>query len=144
MAKRTADSSIVATRLKMLRKESKIKTQVDLAKATNIPLISIKRYESGETVPEHENLQKLSQFYRVQAEWILGFSEHRSPWEKYDNEHTKEINDVQIELKLLEYCEHIGCSLYPYINEEEIKIFLKEIDDFIISKYNQLKGENNE
>lgn len=144
MAKRTANASIVATRLKTLRKESKIKTQADLAKATNIPLISIKRYESGETVPEHENLQKLSQFYRVQSEWILGFSEYRSIWEEYEREHTQEISGMKNELKLLEYCEYIGCSLYPHFDEEEINTFLKEVNDFIISKYNQLKGENNE
>jgi len=139
MAKRTADSSIVAMRLKTLRKERRIKTQSDLAKAANIPLISIKRYESGETVPEHENLQKLSRFYRVQSEWILGSSDHRSVWEEYELEHTQEISTLKNEIKLLEYCEQLGCNLTQF-DADELASFQKEIDEFIIFKYNKLKG----
>lgn len=141
MAKRTADSSIVAMRLKELRKENRIKTQSDLAKAANVPLISIKRYESGETVPEHENLQKLARFYRVQAAWILGFSDYKSEWNEYELAHTQEINAMREEAKLLEYCEFLGCKL-SQLDEDEYISFKQEIDEFIIFKYNKLKGTN--
>ena len=141
MAKRTADSSIVALRLKTLRRERGIKTQADLAKAANIPLISIKRYESGETVPEPPNLLKLSRFYRVQAEWILGFSDHKSVWEEYEREHTQEISTLKNEIKLLEYCEQLGCNLNQF-DSDELTSFKKEIDEFIIFKYNKLKGRD--
>ena len=141
MAKRTADSNIVSMRLKTLRRKHRIKTQADLAKAANIPLISIKRYEAGETVPEHENLQKLSRFYRVQAEFILGFSDYENAWEAYDLDHAQEISTLRSEMNLLEYCKHLGCKLNQF-DADELASFQKEIDEFIIFKYNNLKGRD--
>ena len=48
---------------------------------------------------------------------------------------------VDYQIKLLEYCEQLGCNLNQF-DSDELTSFKKEIDEFIIFKYNKLKGRD--
>ena len=74
MSRRFENSKIVSQRLKELRKEKKI-TQRELAEETGISINSLKNYESTRRIPDRYNLQLLSDFFRVDEEYILGSSD---------------------------------------------------------------------
>lgn len=58
-------------RLKELREQKKI-TQTQLAKETNIPMISYTRYENGITEPSVQILIKLADYYNVSLDYLVG------------------------------------------------------------------------
>ena len=74
MSRRFENSKIVSQRLKELRKEKKI-TQRELAEETGISINSLKNYESARRIPDRYKLQLLSDFFRVDEEYILGSSD---------------------------------------------------------------------
>lgn len=76
MSRRFENSKIVSQRLKELRKEKKI-TQRELVEKTGISINSIKNYECARRVPDRYNLNLLSDFYRVDKEYILGSSDYK-------------------------------------------------------------------
>lgn len=58
-------------KLKELREQKKI-TQTQLAKETNIPMISYTRYENGITEPSVQILIKLADYYNVSLDYLVG------------------------------------------------------------------------
>ena len=74
MSRRFENSKIVSQRLKELRKEKKI-TQRELAEETGISINSLKNYECARRVPDKYNLHLLSDYFRVDKEYILGSSD---------------------------------------------------------------------
>ena len=58
-------------RLKRLRKEKKL-TQTELGKIINVTKVSISGYESGDRTPDTDNLRRLSDFFGVSSDYLLG------------------------------------------------------------------------
>lgn len=63
-------------RLKMLRKSKKI-TQAVLAKAIGKSTSVITHYESGDRMPSYDVLIKLSYFYGVTTDYLLGINDRK-------------------------------------------------------------------
>ncbi|ERM18973.1 XRE family transcriptional regulator [Brevibacillus laterosporus PE36] len=62
---------IFKKRLKELRAEKMI-TQEELAKALDIPESTIRRLESSDSLPRHERLEKIADFFNVSVDYLLG------------------------------------------------------------------------
>lgn len=75
------------TRLKELRNEFKL-TQEHLGKKINVTKVSISGYESGNRSPDLETLQKLSVFFGVNVDYLLGKSRYRT-WQQVFEEGKK-------------------------------------------------------
>ena len=78
-------------RLKDLRIEKRL-TQEELANAFYLNKSSISRYERGQQVPELELLQKISEFFQVSTDYILGNSDIRNPYESKQEEKVEGTN----------------------------------------------------
>lgn len=63
-------------RLRQLRKENKL-TQRDLAKLLNVSDRTIGYYESSERTPGPDAIVKLSNFFNVSTDYLLGKSKYR-------------------------------------------------------------------
>lgn len=66
--------SDLCERLQHLKNEKKV-LQKDIAKAINISLRSYQRYESGERKPDSDTLIKLSNYFDVSVDYLLGLSD---------------------------------------------------------------------
>ncbi|SHJ43220.1 helix-turn-helix domain-containing protein [Lutispora thermophila] len=64
--------------LKKLRTEKNI-TQEELAKVLNVSRPTIGRYEINERFPDQENLVKLSKFFNVSIDYLLGLTDIKEP-----------------------------------------------------------------
>ncbi len=64
-----------SSRLKELRKEKKL-SQYGLAKATGISQSAIARWELNKNEPTSSDLIKLSKFFNVNIEYLLGLSDY--------------------------------------------------------------------
>jgi transcriptional regulator with XRE-family HTH domain len=53
-------------------------TQSDVAKGSGLALRSLKYYEAGERVPDVNALRKLSLYFQVSADWLLGISDDKT------------------------------------------------------------------
>ena len=63
-------------RLRLLRKEKSV-TQNELAKILNIERSSIGKYESANVIPSVDVLKKISDYFSVSIDYLLGKSESR-------------------------------------------------------------------
>ena len=61
-------------RLKELRKEKKL-TQKELAKKTDIPYRTLKRWENGETDIKSDKANELAKLFNVSVTYLLGYSD---------------------------------------------------------------------
>ena len=78
-------------RLKQLRKEKHL-TQQDIARILNVDESTYGRYENGKRQLSIEDLQKLCQYYKVSADYILGLTEEKeNEW----NTTNKNVNIIQ-------------------------------------------------
>lgn len=66
----------LSERLKLLRKEKGLK-QVDVADVLDISRSSYGHYETGHALPNKEALEKLSDYYDVSVDFLLGKSDVR-------------------------------------------------------------------
>lgn len=64
--------------LKMLRAEKNI-VQEDLANILNVSRPTIGRYETNERFPDRDNLVKLSKYFNVSIDFLLGLTDIREP-----------------------------------------------------------------
>jgi transcriptional regulator with XRE-family HTH domain len=138
------NENVLGSRIKLLLDERGI-TQKDLAEALGITRpATINDWIKGRTEPRHYNLTEMADFFHVDVDYLLG---------RYDDPNLNATLaewdaalapcSIQKEIHLIEYVEYrLGCSLYPRFDHEEVNEFLKEIDEFIIFKYNKLKGNN--
>lgn len=60
-----------ASRLKKAREKTGF-TQTEVSNETKIPRSTLANYETGRTEPDIETLGILTDFYGVNADWILG------------------------------------------------------------------------
>lgn len=63
-------------RLQHLKSEKNV-LQKEIAKAINISLRSYQRYESGERKPDSDVLIKLSNYFDVSVDYLLGLSDNQ-------------------------------------------------------------------
>lgn len=86
---------MVEERLKQLRKERNL-TQTDLGKVLGIVVSAYGRYELGTTEPDISNLIKLSKFYNVSVDYLLGLTDVRDK-----NEFQKILDELDPEAQKL-------------------------------------------
>lgn len=86
-----------ASRLKSLRLENNL-TQKELAKKLNMQNTAISKYELGEREPDIKTLNKLSEFFNVTLDYLLGRTDIKNQSEKIFNEH-KEADEFLKRLK---------------------------------------------
>ncbi len=141
MTKRMYDPSIIAERLKQLRKEKGI-TQKDLAEGANIGLSTVKQYESQKRIPEKYNLTQIANYFGVLEEWITGKSEYKTVIQKIDAEIGEErLEELRRQIKILEWLEKefdFHCEDY---SPEQLEKLDSEIREFIQFKISQLRKE---
>lgn len=86
MSRRTINSEICSERLKELRKASRM-TQEQLSESVGISINSIKNYESGHRrTPDQKNLELLARFFNVDSAWIIGESDYKTIYDKWNKE----------------------------------------------------------
>lgn len=74
-------------RLKYLREEKNM-LQEDLAKVLDVSQKTISNYETGERDMSTETLTKLSEYFNVTTDYLLGKSDIRKPEDKIKEEFT--------------------------------------------------------
>ena len=62
---------MLSERLKALRKEKKLK-QINIANILNVSRSTYGHYETGHAVPNKVSMEKLSDFYDVSVDYLLG------------------------------------------------------------------------
>ena len=68
-------------RLRDLRRERNI-TGVELGKIIDVSQQTISKWESGQKSPSKENLKKLSAYFHVSSDYLLGLTDEREPYKK--------------------------------------------------------------
>lgn len=66
-----------SSKLKSLRKEKHLQ-QGELAKELGVSRGSISFYENGDRIPDIEFLSKVSAYFSVSADWLLGLTKHKT------------------------------------------------------------------
>lgn len=61
----------LAPKLKKIRKEAGF-TQQQVSDYTNIAQSTIARFETGERIPDSEQLAILADFFEISTDWLLG------------------------------------------------------------------------
>jgi len=72
---------MLSRRLKKLRKEKEI-SQKELAKIINLSPSTIAMYETEKRKPDSETLEKMSNYFEVSIDYLLGLTDERSPADK--------------------------------------------------------------
>lgn len=89
-----------ASRLIQLRNEHSL-TQTELAKKIDVSPSTIGMWESGKRKIMPPDLLKLSNLFNVSTDYILGNSDQKSIWKKFDSSH--DCEKLSTESKLYEY-----------------------------------------
>lgn len=97
----------IKDRIILLRQEKNM-TQGELAKALNMAPSSIGMYEQGRRKPSYELLEKISDYFNVDMDYLMGRSDIKNRYQaglKYDweEEPTKPIDPIIEEYKLDDY-----------------------------------------
>lgn len=72
---------MLSRRLKKLRKEKQI-SQKDLAKKLNLSPSTIAMYETEKRKPDSETLERMSNYFDVSIDYLLGLTDERSSADK--------------------------------------------------------------
>jgi len=111
---------MVGKRLKELRKDKKI-TQINLAKLLGITESAISTYEHDKVEPTHKNLIRISNYFNVTVDYLLGIVDVPIPAYSTDKMllFPNGINEAEIRF-INEYVEFIRLKNTPVV-EEPIK-----------------------
>lgn len=74
-------NSVNKFRLRDLRRENNL-TGEQLASALNMKQSAISKWENGLQEPSKENLKKLSAYFHVSSDYLLGLTDEREPYKK--------------------------------------------------------------
>ncbi|MCM1059413.1 MAG: helix-turn-helix domain-containing protein [Eubacterium sp.] len=88
------ESGFLGKRLKSLREEKGIR-QPEVAEYLNITRQNYSAYETKGTMPPIDALRKLSQFFNVSSDYLIGLSDQRNPNEVYSASNINGSNFVQ-------------------------------------------------
>lgn len=76
---------MIGDRIKKLRDENNI-SQADLSEFLGISQQALSKWENGKTQPDNETLVKLSNYFNVSIDYLLGNSESKKINKPYDDE----------------------------------------------------------
>ena len=65
-----------------LARTIKGQSQLDVARALKVPRSTLAKYELGQLQPSLETLAKITMYYRVRADWLLGLTDTTDTLEK--------------------------------------------------------------
>ena len=85
-------------RIKDLREDRDLR-QIDVANAVGIDQRSLSNYETGKTNPDSEVVIRLSRFFEVSCDYLLGVSEQNL---RTGKEVAKELQDIRKRLEGIE------------------------------------------
>ena len=109
----------VGLRIRMLR-ESKGLTQKEAADALNMPRTTYVHYEDGSNEPKISVLVKLSAFYGISVDWIVGFEEkNESPPPADKWEAMRDLLETLSDSELKEVHSFIKFQLWKHRQEEQ-------------------------
>ena len=112
----------LSTRLKMLRNEKNVQ-QKDVAKFLDISSSAYGYYEQGKRKPKQDIILKLSEYYDVSIDYLLGQTDKRNIEIKNDNLHKEKDIEEEIE-KIINSSEKMNfCGKPP---EAEDMKFLRD------------------
>ncbi len=96
------------------------KTQVEVAKATNIPQNTYSNYETGKTFPDAENLKKLAQYFHTTIDNLVGYE---TPYLIDKSQFTQTQLNIIEQIKTLqeEACQRIEAYIIGLKTAEEEK-----------------------
>ena len=110
--------STLADRLKALRKEKDVR-QEDVSKATGIHAASLSRYENGKrTNIGRDELIKLSNYYGVSMDYIVGLSTYKQSLSLREIEKIFHLLPEEEKLLLIDYAKY----LYGRVKKREADI----------------------
>ncbi len=69
-------NNIMGTRIRYLRKKANL-TQIELANILNVSNTTLSQYESGQRIPGDDIKIKISDYFNVSIDYLLGNSEQR-------------------------------------------------------------------
>lgn len=78
----------MSNRIKELREDRDLR-QIDVAESTGIDQRTLSNYETGKTNPDSYSIIKLSEYYGVSSDYLLGISDIN----------LRDMNDIAEELK---------------------------------------------
>ena len=139
MTKRMYNASVIAERIKTLRKEKGI-TQKELADGAKIGLSTVKQYETGKRVPEKHNLSLIANYFGVLEGWIVGDTPYKTIFTKIDGElGENKLAEIRNQVEFLTWLERdfdFHCEDYT---AEQLQKLDEEIREFIKFKITQLQ-----
>lgn len=109
---------LLSNRLKELRIEREL-LQKDIAQELNITSSAYGFYEQGKRTPDADTLNKLSEYFNVSLDYLMGKSDIRNPYkiEKYPD-----VTDVEEAIKII--MEQPGLMLNGELLTDDDKIIL--------------------
>lgn len=118
-------------RLIILREELNLSKR-EAAEKLNLPYTTYSNYENDEREPNSEMLIKISQFYNVSVDFLLGLT----PIRKKENEHMCEV--LGLSEKSIEHLKEM--ATYRFDEPQKKNYQLTEAIDFLLKndKYNEL------
>lgn len=85
-------------RLKLLREETGLSRE-DLAISLNITYSALSKYETNSRFPDKDTLKKISKYFNVSLDYLMGLTETRNP---YENEHLETTSEATTRIKTLD------------------------------------------
>jgi transcriptional regulator with XRE-family HTH domain len=89
---------MIGERLKQLREEQNL-SQSELSEQIGIAQSSIGNYERGNRFPDSQIILKISEFFNVSADYLLGLSKYKNPEEKTNI--AKEFTEISSKINAL-------------------------------------------
>lgn len=95
------DNNVLGKRMRYIREKKDLK-QNKVAKDLSVSKYQLSRYESGSNKPDPEMLAKISKYYNVSSDYLLGLTNDLSPLNKDEIEYLKAINDPELKRWIIE------------------------------------------
>lgn len=128
-------------RLKKLRLEADLK-QSDLAKIFGLSTSSIGMYEQGRRTADPETLLKISKYFNVSVDYLLGNTDERNKTD--DNKNTSKIifKDAQEAMEFILKQPSLMAFGVPNLSDDEIIEFANDILEHIEFMSYKYKNKN--
>lgn len=125
-------------RLRELRREKQL-TTVELGKALDTANSSISRYENGLREPRRDFLEKVSIYFDVSIDYLLGVSDERNPPDALPSEFTSPEDAIAFLLKQPTLVAFGGYDLNKLSNEELLDFANDLLQQFKMVSYKYRK-----
>ncbi len=121
-------------RLRELRKEKGL-TMKELGEMLGVSEATISLYESGKRTPNDELKKKLADFFKVSVDYLLGLSNYKNIFDKFDAIY--DVEKLAAEVKELERNSdpnYINVTSLTYEEKETILLLIENIDKLSMKK----------